>query len=238
MPADDNRPSHGKEWLGRRIKALRVRQGLKLRDLVEPTGLSVSALSKIENGRLAANFDKLDQIAKALGTEAGRLLSREETAVPNGRRSVTRKGKGEDYVTEQYVYSMLCADLARKKFLPLFTRIQHRDLAAFGPLVKHEGEEFVYVLEGEVELHTEFYAPTLLSSGDSVYFDSTMGHALVSPAADGLVLWISSMTRYPAEANGELPRTINLLDNHPRQAATLPLSQPGESAPPSKLPRR
>lgn len=215
MAADDAGPEEGPAWLGQRIKALRIQRGLKLRDIVERSGLSISTLSKIENGRLVANFEKLTQIAKALGTDAGRLLSREADARPTGRRSITRKGHSGSYATDQYVYGMLCADLARKKFLPLLTRIQQRQIEAFGPLLRHEGEEFVYVLEGEVELHTEFYAPALLHAGDSVYFDSTMGHALVSPDGDGVVLWISSMTRYPVEADAGTPRTINLFPGDP-----------------------
>lgn len=50
-------------------------------------------------------------------------------------------------------------------------------LAEFGPLVRHEGEEFVFVLEGAVEVHTEDYAPFVLRKGESAYLDSTMGHA-------------------------------------------------------------
>jgi uncharacterized cupin superfamily protein len=46
--------------------------------------------------------------------------------------------------------------------------------------MRHEGEEFLYILEGELELHTECYAPLVLKARESVYFDSRMGHAYIA----------------------------------------------------------
>ena len=54
----------------------------------------------------------------------------------------------------------------------------------FGGLIRHSGEEFIYILEGEVEFHTDFYAPVRLKQGESVYFDSSMGHAFLA-ASEG-----------------------------------------------------
>lgn len=145
----------------------------------------------MENGHLAVTFDKMVMIADALDVELSHLLSRADAA-PNGRRSVTRKGKGEVYRTGQYDYEMLCTDLAKKRIIPLVTKIGLRDLEEFGPLVRHDGEEFVYVLEGHIELHTEFYEPVTLNPGDGAYFDSSMGHAMTCRGGNGRVLWIST----------------------------------------------
>ncbi len=49
--------------------------------------------------------------------------------------------------------------------------------------MRHSGEEYIYVLEGRVKVHTEFYDPVILEPGESIYIDSNMGHAYV--AADG-----------------------------------------------------
>src|SRR3546814_8436462 len=70
------------------------------------------------------------------------------------------------------------------------------DLSAseFGELVHHQGEEFIYVLEGRIEVHSEFYDPVTLDVGEGIYIDSSMGHAYV--VADGfeeaLVLGVCS----------------------------------------------
>ena len=66
-------------------------------------------------------------------------------------------------------------------------------VAEFPKLVQHAGEEFVYVAEGSVAINTDHYEPLLLKRGDSCYFDSNMGHALVSVGkTEAVVLWVCS----------------------------------------------
>jgi hypothetical protein len=67
--------------------------------------------------------------------------------------------------------------------IPVLTRIRAKSVGEFGELVHHSGEEYIYVLEGRVEIHTEFYDPLVLEAGESIYIDSNMGHAYV--AAEG-----------------------------------------------------
>ena len=67
--------------------------------------------------------------------------------------------------------------------IPILTRIRAKSVGEFGELVHHAGEEYIFVLEGRVEIHTEFYDPIVLEAGESIYLDSTMGHAYV--AAEG-----------------------------------------------------
>jgi uncharacterized cupin superfamily protein len=55
-----------------------------------------------------------------------------------------------------------------------------RTLDEFGELLRHEGEEYAFVLEGEVMLHTDIYAPLSLKAGESIYFDSSVGHAFLN----------------------------------------------------------
>jgi len=60
--------------------------------------------------------------------------------------------------------------------------------------VRHDGEEFLYVLTGLVRLFTEFYEPIELSHGDSVYYDASMGHNVVTVSAeDATLLWVTSL---------------------------------------------
>jgi uncharacterized cupin superfamily protein len=68
-------------------------------------------------------------------------------------------------------------ELLNKQMVPIFGQPKARTLEEFGELLRHSGEEFSVVLEGAVLFHTELYAPVLLQAGDSVYFDSSMGHA-------------------------------------------------------------
>jgi mannose-6-phosphate isomerase-like protein (cupin superfamily) len=121
------------------------------------------------------------------------LFSRSSPGAPSGRRGITRKGEGVKHVSAQYAYEFLCADLSGKQFIPLLTTIKAHSVQDFPAMPRHEGEEFVYVVSGQIVLHSEFYEPLTLRVGDSCYFDSTMGHALVSGGAqDAQVLWVCS----------------------------------------------
>ena len=67
--------------------------------------------------------------------------------------------------------------------VPIITIIRAKTVEQFGELVRHPGEEYIHVLEGRIEVHTEFYDPVVLAKGESIYIDSNMGHAYL--AAEG-----------------------------------------------------
>ncbi|MFV2029538.1 helix-turn-helix domain-containing protein [Neisseria sp. S1] len=183
-------------FLANRLHTLRKQAGLTLQQLSEKSHISVSALSKIEKGQLSPTYEKIASLARGLNIHVAELFHEETAAMPNGRLTVSRAGSGRIHSTDQYDYRPLCAELSNKQFVPLLTRIKARNVHEFPTLLQHEGEEFIYVLEGEVTLHTDFYRPTMLSQGDSCYFDSGMGHACVAGSEDALVLWVSSHTSF------------------------------------------
>jgi transcriptional regulator with XRE-family HTH domain len=170
--------------LGAALRVLRTQKGWTLSEVSRRTGFSVPTLSKVENDRLSLSYDKLIRLSEGLGVGIEQLFSpivdghALSTAV-TGRRSVNRQGDGELVSTRNYDYWYLNADVTRKKFIPILTEVHAKSLEEFGELVKHGGEEFIFVLEGQLEVHTELYAPLVLAAGDSAYIDSTMGHAYV-----------------------------------------------------------
>ena len=93
------------------------------------------------------------------------------------RRSIGRIDDAIRVETPNYDYYYLCPELRRKRMIPVLTRVRAKSLAEFGELVHHSGEEFIHVLEGRAEVHTEFYDSIVLEAGESVYIDSNMGHA-------------------------------------------------------------
>lgn len=175
------------------VKALRLKKGLKLRELSERTGLLVSALSKLENGKMSLTYDKLVRIASSLEVDIGELFAprastpaavaptatKTSTAIM-GRRSVTRAGEGAAVETRVYHHLYAASELLQKRFHPIFGEVHARSIEEFGELIRHPGEEFGLVLEGSVTFHTDTYAPVRLETGDSVYFDSGMGHAYIA----------------------------------------------------------
>lgn len=179
------------------LRALRQEAKATLNDLAIRSGLSASTLSKIENGRLSPTYETLLRLADGLRVDIAALFNAQAPQSSSNastcRRSITRRGNGHLHVTPQYEYEMFCSDLFRKQFTPLVTTITARSVNEFTRLPRHEGEEFVYVLSGEIELHTEHYEAARLCQGDGCYFDSAMGHACISVSHnDAVVLWIAS----------------------------------------------
>lgn len=167
------------------LRALREERGWTLAEVSRRTGLAVSTLSKIENDKMSLTYDKLSRISKGLSVDIGALFGNgaagDAASAPargfSGRRVVVRSGEGSALDTPNYAHLYPATELLNKQMVPIFGQPKARTLEAFGELLRHSGEEFSVVLEGAVMFHTELYAPVLLNKGDSVYFDSSMGHA-------------------------------------------------------------
>ena len=172
--------------LGRRINRLRQERGWKLADLSERTGIATSSLSKVENGVLSLTYDRLVMVAYGFGmslaeflTDNGDAKAHKKPTVPVGRISVYREGDAKHVTTENYEYDYLCTDVRNKAIIPILVEVKATSINEFGPLLSHEGEEFIYVVKGQIEVHTEFYEPKLLKEGEGVYLDSAMAHGFV-----------------------------------------------------------
>ena len=204
VPLKSQSVTEGRIRLGKRVREMRKRLGKTLREMSVATGLSNSTLSKIENAALSVSYDNLLKLANSLGADLSALFS-DATESPdsvNGRRSVTRSGAGERYDTPLYHYEMLQSELAAKKIIPVVTTLRAHSFVPGRDLIRHQGEEFVYVLEGVVDLHCEFYQSLRLTKGDSIYFDSKMNHALISVGrTDAKVLWVATTPRAPLQRN-------------------------------------
>jgi transcriptional regulator with XRE-family HTH domain len=189
-------PGDGRAFqLGKRVKALRQAQDMTLKDISGRSGISTATLSKIENNLLSPTYENIIKLADGLSVSIDALFSDGELQSPRGRRSITTSGEGQIFDSTHYRYEMLCTDLAPKKMIPLKATIKSRERRDFSRLIKHAGEEVMLVLSGEVELHTEFYTPTVLKAGDCAYFDSTMGHVCVLHGReDAEVFWVCSST--------------------------------------------
>lgn len=180
--------------IGVTVHKMRKALGYTLSDLAQRSGLSLSACSKIENGQVSPTYDTIIRLAQGLNVDVTELFGGpSDKTGATGRLVVTRAGSGIVQQSPHYSYEMLAAGLATKQFTPLLTTIKARSVDQFSEIQGHIGEEFFLVLSGEVGLYTEHYAPVRLSAGDSCYFDSTMGHALVSLSADDAqILWIAT----------------------------------------------
>ena len=177
--------------LGSLLRGLRQRQGWTLKQMSERTDIPVSTLSKVEHDRLTLTYDKLQQLGQRLNMPMSELFAEPgEAAEPavTARRSI---GDIDDAVrvnTPNYDYYYLCPELRHKRMIPVRAHIRAKSLEEFGELVRHPGEEYIYVIEGRIKVHTEFYDPVVLGVGESIYIDSKMGHAYVAERCDEAVV--------------------------------------------------
>jgi transcriptional regulator with XRE-family HTH domain len=165
---------------GAALKAFRRHRAWTLAVVSEKTGLPVSTLSRIENDQISPTYEQLGKLSRGLGIDLAELLSATPRPAQSARRSVNRGAEGSVLDTPMQRLLYLSADLTNKRFAPILADVKARTLAEFGELHQHEGEEFIFVLEGALELHTDNYAPLRLAAGESVYFDSGMGHAYLA----------------------------------------------------------
>ena len=76
---------------------------------------------------------------------------------------------------------------------PFKSQVRARSFEEYTDWVRHDGEEFLLILSGEILFYSEFYEPVKMSQGDSVYYDANMGHMLVSVSeADAHILWVTA----------------------------------------------
>ena len=201
--------------LGELIRLLRQKNSWTLRQLSEKVGIPLSTLAKVEADKGSLTYDKLQQFTSRLGLTMTEFLAHAETSeasspkVVTARRSLTGSKNTIQISTPNYDYEYLCTDLREKRMVPIITRIRAHDIAEFGEPVRHQGEEFIFVLEGKIEVHLQFYTSVTLTAGQGVYLDSTMGHAYVAKDCESaLVLAVCSSEE--SNLAGEL---ISLAEN-------------------------
>lgn len=172
--------NEGKELaIGRKIKRLRQRRKLTLQDLSGKTGIPKPLLSQMEDETAAPPISTLMKIAKALDVDITfffqEVEAQEKVVVvkPHERERLDTRHHGR--ANSGYFYETLAFKKGKKRMEPFLVEFEvkeKKDMFFFS----HEGEEFVFVLEGELEFRTPDEVH-ILSSGDSLYFESDQLHA-------------------------------------------------------------
>jgi len=166
--------------LGQKIKSLRQRQGLSLPQVAEKAGLSEPLMAQIEGEVVAPPVATLLKISRALNVNIGYFFQDQDAEkraviVPRNERKKVFRRIHEDPSKVGYYYESLAYPKADKHMEPFHVTFEVKkkeDLIFFN----HKGEEFIYVLDGQLEFNyeDETYA---LGPGDSLYFDASLPHA-------------------------------------------------------------
>lgn len=166
--------------VGARIRRIRLQQGRTLQEVADSCGCSKGLLSKIENGKVIPAVATLAKIAKALGVRVSVLMEDGETTTAIFTPSVIERRDAFVPTSKGYSICALAPHFTNKKMQPVLFRSRKGEVKPHS--VSHEGEEFIYVLEGEVKIHIgqiEYH----LKPGESVYFQAINEHG-VMPVTD------------------------------------------------------
>jgi transcriptional regulator with XRE-family HTH domain len=166
-PAGKRRKSPTPTPVGKRIKAVRIRKKMSLDQVANDTGCSIEYLKLIESGQEMPPVGTLLQIARALQIDSGFFLK---------EQAESRKARAAAYAkrTADYAYTTLTPG-AENKHLKAFRIHIDAGQAHKGVGYQHEGEEFVYVLKGEVEIAVGEHI-NRLGMADSLHFNSGIQH--------------------------------------------------------------
>ncbi|WP_109477303.1 XRE family transcriptional regulator [Paraburkholderia sp. C35] len=190
--------------VGARLRDARKARGLTLMQLSEQSGIAVSTISKAERGDIALTYDKFAALAHALQLDFDAIFGRAKRAAASPiEPTFTASGQQMIYDTPNYEYGMLANDLTGKRMVPMRAHVRARKLTDFPDYIRHSGEEFVFLLDGALELRFETGAVFHLKPGDSLYFDSAVGHVYLSTGkkpAEVLVCCVDTDAHRPADA--------------------------------------
>jgi transcriptional regulator with XRE-family HTH domain len=166
---------------GRRLRAARAQLGWTLAELAERSGVSITTISRAERGQLALGYENFSALGRALQMDMSAMFSEAGvTAKPFAGPVLTRAGQGVVYRGLSFSYEFLGTTAAGKQMEPVLGTVHARTIAGPEDYARHPGEEFVHVLTGSIEVHFDTGEVVRLERGDSLYFDSRIGHAYVS----------------------------------------------------------
>lgn len=174
------KPDTQRADFGRRMRKLRHKQGWTLAEVAKQSGLAVSTISKAERGIIALTYDRLALLAAGLNVDMAAFFSSEGASFIPGGFAIARKGEFRRQETQNYVYEMLFPEVWNKSMSPMMGTLKAREIVDFEDFVRHPGQEFLIVMQGIVTLHMQGRDPVTLHEGDSIYFDSSLGHLYAS----------------------------------------------------------
>ena len=164
--------------VGEKIRELREQKGLSLQDMATRTGYTAALLSQVENHLISPPLGALIKIAKALEVKVGTFFGdepRESYAIvrKDERKHISRYASKEG-VSYGYSYESLGFDKKDRQMEPFLITLEPATVKS-EKLSAHDGEEFIFILEGEMEAILGDHKDVLYP-GDSIYYDSAIPH--------------------------------------------------------------
>jgi transcriptional regulator with XRE-family HTH domain len=175
--------------IGGTIRGLRREHGLSLRDLSRLTGFSIGFLSLVERGQSSPALTSLYKIARALGSEVGDFFQPEE-AEPHPLPNLTRSSDSTELEIAggNRTYRLLSGRAPDRVLEPLLVTVQPTE--TIEEPYSHEGEEFAYVLSGQLVFVIDG-SEYRLAAGDSIHFQASVPHAIHNDTTEAVqAVWV------------------------------------------------
>lgn len=172
--------------IGAKIKELRRSKKMTLQEVANETGFSTALISQIENNNVSPPIATLSKIAHFFDVKIGHFFNENEDESPyevlrNNERTIVPKVVAKDGTSHGYFYESLSVRKNNKKMDPFLLTLNEK--VTNTDTYSHNGEEFIYVMEGCAELVLDDKR-ILLNAGDCVYFDANLKHRLLSSGSD------------------------------------------------------
>lgn len=155
--------------VGKKIKKARTDKKMSYETLANDTGFSIDFLKKVETGKITPPVGSLLQISRALEIDSGDLLKEDGDRMQDRIKAYTKR-------TSSYAYTTLTPGAENKHLKAFRVKIDAMKTHE-GVSYNHEGEEFVYVLDGTIEVVVGEHV-NALGAGDSLHFNSGIQHHL------------------------------------------------------------
>jgi DNA-binding transcriptional MerR regulator/quercetin dioxygenase-like cupin family protein len=180
--------------LGRKLRDVRQRRGLRISDVAREAGISTGFLSAVERSQAAASVATMQRLTTAYHTSVLELFN-----LPGESSRRLRPGDRQVLQAHAGVNMELLAPASSRLESMLFRAAPRSGSTA---AYVHDGEELIYVLSGSIEIWLDEHEHVVLRGGDSFWFESTRGHRWINPSAteDATLVWVCSRTAGPAPA--------------------------------------
>ncbi len=164
--------------IGEKIKRYREDHSLTLKDMADRTGLSTAVLSQIENHLISPPLGTLIRLTRALNLRPGYFFDENAdmpfTIVRKAERRPVSRFASKRGIQYGYSYESLGHDMKDRHMEPFLVTLEPATLASPKP-ASHDGEEFLFVLDGEMEVTLGGHSD-VLQPGDAIYYNSNIPH--------------------------------------------------------------
>jgi transcriptional regulator with XRE-family HTH domain len=178
----------GVDEIGERVKRIREQKGLTLNQLARLTGFEESLLADIEGAKAQPQLGTVIKLSKALDSAFGKIVSgsgdKPYAISRKGEHKIVSRSTAAQGSRQIYTYKSLAPEVKGRHMEAFMVQLEENPE---GEMSIHEGEEFIYVLDGVVSLKiAEDYFE--LDPGDSIYYLSTTPHLIAAKSSRATII--------------------------------------------------